>query len=255
MTQQRISHAYMLVGPEGPARDGAARHLAAAMLCSGDNPPCGQCRDCRKVSAGIHPDVTVVARQEGTAGLHREILVEQIRQVAAGAAIAPNEAARKVYIIDQADRMNRLAQNALLKVLEEPPGHACFILCTAAADALLDTVRSRCVRVDEWERSRSVSGPAPLAEAYLEAAAGGDRADIVQFCMLRSKLTREDTEAFLEDVRDALWFISCGRAKNPGLSQDSLFALNALMDRAEDYLRHNVAPKQIFGVLAAETLR
>lgn len=245
----------MLVGPEGQARDEAARRLAAAMLCSGDEPPCGHCRDCRKVFSGIHPDVTLITRQEGTGGLHREILVEQIRQAAASAAVAPNEAARKVYIIAQADRMNRLAQNALLKVLEEPPGHACFILCTTAADALLDTVRSRCVRVDEWERVQAADALSPLAGAYLQAAAGGDRAELVQFCMLRAKLTREEAETFLEDVRDALWAILTGRAKNPGLSRDRLFALNALMDRAEDYLRHNVAPKQVFGMLAAETLR
>ncbi|MCC8357291.1 MAG: DNA polymerase III subunit [Oscillospiraceae bacterium] len=255
MTQQRLSHAYMLVGPEGPARDEAARRLAAAMVCTGDEPPCGQCRDCRKAFAGVHPDVTVITRQEGPGGLRREILVEQIRQAAASAVIAPNEAARKVYVIAEADRMNRLAQNALLKVLEEPPGHACFILCTAAADALLDTVRSRCVRVDEWERTDERFTPAPLAEGYLQAAAGGDRAELVEFCMLRAKLSREETESFLEDVRDALWAILCGRAANPGMSQDTLFALNALMERAEDYLRHNVAPKQIFGLLAAETLR
>ncbi|MCD8321269.1 MAG: DNA polymerase III subunit [Oscillospiraceae bacterium] len=255
MTQQRISHAYMLVGPEGEARDSAARRLAATMLCSEDSPPCGHCRNCRKVFSGIHPDVTLITRQEGTSGLHREILVEQIRAVAASASVAPNEAARKVYIIAEADRMNRLAQNALLKVLEEPPGHACFILCTAAADALLETVRSRCIRVDEWERGEAACILSPLATAYLQTAASGDRAEAVQFCMLRAKLTREETEIFLEDVRDALWAILCNRAENPGLSQDKLFALNALVDRAEDYLRHNVAPKQIFGMLAAETLR
>ena len=256
MAEKRLSHAYMLLAPEGPARDAAARRLAAELLCAGPEPPCGQCRDCRKVLAGIHPDVTVVTRETGSKGLRQDIVVGQIRAMTADAQLAPNEAARKVYIVDQADRMNAQAQNALLKALEDPPGHACFILCTASADALLPTVRSRCVRTGEGgERQERDRGPSDLARGYLEAAASGDLAQTVMFCMNRVKLSREETEDFAGQVKDAVRDILCGQMADPGLGREKLLHLAALMDKTEDYLRHNVQPKQIFGLLAAETLR
>ena len=257
MAETRLSHAYMLIGPEGPERVEAARKLAAALLCSGDKPPCGQCRDCRKVLSGVHPDVTLVSRQEGDKGLHREILVDQIRQVTSDAVVAPNEADRKVYVITQADRMNVQAQNALLKALEDPPGHVCFILCAAAADGLLPTVRSRCVRAEDVtaQGSETAGELSDFAREYLNAAASGDLTAVTMFCMLRVKLSREDTEAFAGEVKAAACDILCGRRADPGLGREKLFHISALMDKAEDYLRHNVSPKQIFGVLAVETLR
>ena len=256
MAEKRFSHAYMLLGPEGPERDRAARELAASLVCGAAKPPCGVCRDCRKAMEGIHPDVILVERERRDKELRREILIGQIRAMTADAQLAPNEAARKVYIIAQADRMNQQAQNALLKALEDPPGHACFILCAVSADALLPTVRSRCVRVSAGREERERAGDmAQLAAAYLEAAAGGDAAEVALFCMSRAGLSREDTESFAGTVRDAVCDILCGRARDPGLGRDRLFRLAELMEKAEDYLRHNVAPKQIFGVLAVETLR
>ncbi len=258
MAERRLSHAYMLIGPEGPARDEAARRLSAALLCPAAEPPCGVCRDCRKVLSGVHPDVIAIGRQEGDKGLHREILVDQIRAAAADAAVAPNEAARKVYVIAQADRMNAQAQNALLKVLEDPPGHACFILCAASAGALLPTVRSRCVRAaDTGDMGAGAAGTElpELVRGYLEAAASGDTAELTMFCMLRMKLDREDTEGFAAGVKAAVCDMLCGRRPDMGLGRERLFRMAALMDKTEDYLRHNVSPKQIFGVLAVETLR
>lgn len=256
MAEKRLSHAYMLLGPEGPERDREARKLAAALVCSAANAPCGVCRDCRKVLEGIHPDVITVERETTDKGLRQGILIGQIRAMTADALLAPNEAIRKVYIIAQADRMNVQAQNALLKALEDPPGHACFILCAVSADAMLPTVRSRCVRVSAGGSKQELpEGMAELAAAYLQAAAGGDAAAVTLFCMNRTGLGREDTESFAEAVRDAVRDILCGRARDPGLGRDRLFHIAGLMEKTEDYLRHNVAPKQIFGVLAVETLR
>ena len=256
MAEKRLSHAYMLLGPEGPDRDRAARRLAAALLCPAAQPPCGVCRDCRKALDGVHPDVIVVDRERTDREQRREILVGQIRAMTADAVLAPNEAARKVYIIAQADRMNDRAQNALLKALEDPPGHACFILCAAAADGLLPTVRSRCVRAgEETVRPREDPGMTELARAYLEAAASGDMAQVALCCMSRAGLTREETESFAGEVKDAVCGVLCGRLENPGLDRERLRRIAALMDKTEDYLRHNVQPKQIFGLLAAETLR
>ena len=256
MAEKRLSHAYMLTGPAGPERDQAARRLAAALLCPAEDGPCLVCRDCRKALEGIHPDVTVVGREQGEKGRSQEIKVGQIRDMTADAAIAPNEAARKVYVIDEAERMNPNAQNALLKALEDPPGHACFVLCCASPDGLMPTVRSRCVRwTDESSRAERSEGMGELARAYLEAVASGDRSQVALCCMSRAGLSREETEAFADEVRDAVDGVLRGTLEDPGLETRQLLYLAGLMDKTEDYLRHNVQPKQIFGMLAVETLR
>ena len=256
MAEKRLSHAYMLVGPDDPERERTAAHMAAGLLCQADNAPCGVCRDCRKVLAGTHPDVITVERLPDAKGqLHRDILVDQIRAVAADAFVAPNEAARKVYVIREADRLGTAAQNALLKALEDPPGHACFLLLTTAADALLPTVRSRCVRADGARRGDLTAASNPAAEEYLRLAAKGSVPDITRFCMLRAKLGREEADGLLTELLDALCDVLCGRRSNPGLRPEELFRLTALLERGRTYLRHNVSPKQVFGVLAAETLK
>lgn len=256
MAEKRLSHAYMLVGPDTPERQAAVTRLAAELLCPAADGPCMECRDCRKVFAGLHPDVIRLERQPGDKGqLHREILVDQIRQAAADAVVAPNEAERKVYIIREADHMNIPAQNALLKALEDPPGHACFILCTTAADALLPTVRSRCVRVDETVRAEELPPLSDLARGFLEQAAARDPAEMTRFCLLRSKLGREEADALLDEIGAALCDILCARRPDPGIGREEIFRLTALLEQGRDYLRHNVSPKQVFGVLAAEASR
>ena len=135
-----LSHAYLLTGGSADSRAALAKRLTAAYLCEGDRPPCGACRACRKVSADTHPDVSRTA----PAPDKREIAVDQIRSLRADAYIRPNEGRRKVYVIDPADAMNPAAQNALLKVLEEGPSYAAFLLLAERPGLLLDTVRSRC---------------------------------------------------------------------------------------------------------------
>lgn len=256
MTEKRLSHAYMLVGPDGPARQERTASLAAELLCPEPDAPCGKCRDCRKVFGGIHPDVISVERQAGDKGQpRREIVVDQIRRITSDAVIAPNEAARKVYVIREADKLNTAAQNALLKALEEPPGHACFILCTTAADALLPTVQSRCVREDETDRTMELAELSDLAREYVRLAAAGDGADMTRFCLLRGQLSREDADGLLDELITALCDILCARRKNPGLTTEQIFYLTGLLEQGREYLRHNVSPKQVFGVLSAETLR
>lgn len=135
-----LSHAYLITGGSGDSRAALARRLTAAYLCQGQHPPCGQCLPCRKAAAGIHPDVAYTS----PAPDKREIAVDQIRALRADAYIRPNEGSRKVYVIDPADTMNPAAQNALLKVLEDGPAYAAFLLLAEQPGMLLDTVRSRC---------------------------------------------------------------------------------------------------------------
>ena len=134
-----LSHAYILSGPAGSGKRTLARLLAAAFVCreQGDR-PCLSCPDCRKAMGGIHPDISAV----GDDG--KDITVAQVRAVRADAYVRPNQAGRKVYILENAQTMNASAQNAMLKLLEEGPPYAAFLLLTDNAAALLQTVRSRC---------------------------------------------------------------------------------------------------------------
>lgn len=135
-----LSHAYLIAGGSGDSRAALADRLTAAYLCQSPDPPCGRCRACRKAGAGAHPDVYRAA----PAPDKREITVDQIRALRTDAYVRPNEGRRKVYLIDPADAMNPAAQNALLKVLEEGPAYAAFLLLADQPGLLLDTVRSRC---------------------------------------------------------------------------------------------------------------
>ena len=137
-----LSHAYMITGAAGSGRHTLARLLAAAMMCAAAREgarPCGCCGPCKKVLAGIHPDVITVSGGEG-----KPITVDQVRALRGDAHIRPNEGERKVYILEQADRMNQSAQNAMLKLLEEGPPYAVFLLLAENSGGLLATVRSRC---------------------------------------------------------------------------------------------------------------
>ena len=138
--ENRIPHAILLEGEKGTGRHTLMRFLSRAAVCIGDNPPCGDCRGCHLAEFGTHPDISVTTPEDGK----KNITVTQIRALRTEAYVKPHMAARRVFIIDRADSMNEQAQNALLKVLEEPPGNIIFILIAESAAALLDTIISRC---------------------------------------------------------------------------------------------------------------
>jgi DNA polymerase-3 subunit delta' len=141
------NHAYVFVGPEGTGRSAAAKRLAMALNCTGPEPPCGECAQCRRVVSGIHADVQTVSI-ENTEVAKKSISVEQLREVEKAVALAPYEGRMRVVIIDPAELMSDSAQNSFLKALEEPPPHAVFVLITANDDRLLETIRSRCTRIE-----------------------------------------------------------------------------------------------------------
>lgn len=141
-----LSHAYILCGPRGSGRHTLAGLLSAALVCSAPEGrrPCGSCPHCKKAAAGIHPDVTVITGP----GEGKPITVDQIRSVRADAYVRPNEAERKVYILEGAEQLNPSAQNAMLKLLEDGPAYAAFLLIADNGGGLLQTVRSRCEQLD-----------------------------------------------------------------------------------------------------------
>ena len=132
-----ISHCYLISGPEGSGKHTLAKLLAGAALCRGQEKPCGVCPSCRKLRDGNHPDFITVEDPE-----HKNVAVRVIREARADVFVMPNESDRKVYLFPQ--EMGVEGQNALLKVLEEPPAYAVFLILTDNAEKLLPTVRSRC---------------------------------------------------------------------------------------------------------------
>lgn len=138
----RVAGTYLFAGPEGIGKRLTAVSLAALLNCanprSGPMDACGECRPCRKIRDGVHPDVISV-RPEKTV-----LKIEQIRQVLDTMALQPYEGRHRVVIIEDADTMNEAASNAFLKTLEEPPADSHIILVTSRPSALIPTILSRC---------------------------------------------------------------------------------------------------------------
>jgi DNA polymerase III subunit delta' len=145
----RPAHAYLFLGPEKTGRATVARRLAQTLNCAVVNPPCGECNQCKRIAAGIHSDVVTVGVEAAPDGAARKaISVDQMRDVERMTALNPYEGSTRVVVIDPADEMSDSGQSAFLKTLEEPPPHVVFVLIAANGDRLLETIRSRCARID-----------------------------------------------------------------------------------------------------------
>jgi DNA polymerase-3 subunit delta' len=137
-----ISHFYLISGPRGSGKRTLARLLAAAILCREQGKPCMTCPACRKALEGNHPDFITVDDPE-----KKTVTVDLIRNARADIYVQPNESDHKIYLFPRAQDMGLPGQNALLKVLEEPPKYGVFLLLTDNPDKLLPTVRSRCTEL------------------------------------------------------------------------------------------------------------
>ena len=197
-----LPHGWILAGAPEAVLEDTAKALAAAFLCEDlSTKPCGACKHCRKVEKDIHPDLQWVEKLPDK----RQLTVDQIRALRADAYIRPNEAGRKVYAIKSAQEMNPEAQNAFLKVLEEGPDYAVFILLSENHLALLPTVRSRC----ELLRLTG-SAAAPDTEAQRQGGElaglllGEERWRLLSWCVGWEKAKREDVVALWQATRQAL---------------------------------------------------
>lgn len=141
----RIGHAYMFCGPDGIGRRTMARCFAETLTCSANAAePCGTCEACVLNANSTNPDVLVIRKQDGKA----TIGVEEVRLVQDEISTAPQFGRYKVIIFENAEKLTVQAQNALLKTLEEPPPYIVMILISSNNLQILDTVKSRSVKVD-----------------------------------------------------------------------------------------------------------
>jgi DNA polymerase-3 subunit delta' len=192
------SHAWIISGPAGSGRHTLATLMAQAFVCrQHQGQPCGHCPDCVKVASGIHPDVAPVSRFMAAADMDkdRELKVEAVRALRRDAFIRPNEAERKVYLIDRP--LSGQDQNALLKLLEEGPAFAVFLIVVENAASLLETVRSRCTELtctpltEEEVRSALRQRYPQQEESALQAAAAASEGLLGQ--AIRHLEEQEDT--------------------------------------------------------------
>ena len=156
LAKNHISHFYLISGPAGSGKKTLAKLLAQAILCQGRNKPCGTCEPCRKIQNGNHPDLITVEDPE-----HKNVAVRIVRAFREDVFIRPNESDYKIYLFPQ--DLGTEGQNALLKILEEPPGYGVFILLTDNPEKILPTVRSRCTEL------KMQSLPQNLLKSYLAA--------------------------------------------------------------------------------------
>src|SRR6188472_4225714 len=135
-----LAHAYLFNGPPGVGKRRAAHGLAMALNCgTAPGTGCGACEICRRIDAGLHPDVPTF----GPSGPGGQIVIDDARTIQALARSRPHEANARVIVVEDADAMNPNAANCLLKTLEEPLARNHMVLCTSAPDRLLPTIRSR----------------------------------------------------------------------------------------------------------------
>lgn len=166
MDNDTLPHAIIIEGAEGTGKRTLAGLIAQYCVCSSSgSKPCGVCRDCIKSKNLSHPDIKIADGKNDT----RSFNTASIREIRADAYILPNEAAKKVYLILNCDKMMIQAQNAFLKVLEEPPKNVVFILTCNSAASLLETVRSRArifslFPADEKEAIATVERLSPESE-------------------------------------------------------------------------------------------
>lgn len=138
----KISHAYIFYGEKGCGKKELAGVYARALQCEkGGMEPCNECTSCKQALNLNQPDIIYIQHEKPNL-----IAVDEIReQINYDIVLKPYSSSRKIYIMDEAEKMNDAAQNALLKTLEEPPEYATIILLTSNLEALLQTIRSRCV--------------------------------------------------------------------------------------------------------------
>lgn len=164
----RVAASYLFSGPQGVGKALTARAFLMALVCkSGGEDACGLCADCRRVESQDHPDIFWIKPEK-----NRLIKIEEIRKIKELLSLKPYEATRSVCVVEDAHMMRAESANALLKVLEEPPGDSIIILMTDKKELLLPTVISRCSEV----RFRSLSPGITEEIIRMESDVGSDEA-------------------------------------------------------------------------------
>jgi DNA polymerase-3 subunit delta' len=177
----RAAHAYLLTGPAGVGKALLALRLAQTLNCErGGLDPCLECRSCKRVARGNHPDVRIAGMATQTAALkpeeaarQKDLKIDTVREWQSDINLRPYEGQRRVFILHDAEKLTEAAANAMLKTLEEPPPYATIVLVANTSGALLPTIVSRCQPLKLRPAPRAVVATA-LRERYSLAAGDAD---------------------------------------------------------------------------------
>ena len=261
-TRGTLSHALLFTGSGD--RAAAAKYAAAALECTAEGTrPCGVCPACRKVLAGIHPDVVTVRDEQ-----HKNIAVDVVRAIRADAYIRPNEGRRKVYLFPDCALLTEQDQNVLLKIVEEGPPYAAFLFCAENGAAVLRTLRSRCVELKLHPAAETAGEPPEAGDALCRAIGSRRRGAVAELAVRleKKRTTREDLAAMLDRGRAAFaaaLLLLYGRepeetdreiapflAKN--LTKAQIMSTIELLQKYRGECAYNVGPGHVLGALAAE---
>ncbi len=242
-------HAMIISGVNDADKERIVGDIAASIVCSGaGDKPCGICPNCKKARDGIHPDIITLSVPKDRA----EISVGQARELRAGVSVIPNDAANKVYIIEQADKMNTAAQNVLLKTLEEPPSFAYFILCAENPGFLLPTVRSRCadLRYTASVEAAISEEASAAARRFIDLSLKGDKFGLTSFI---NSLGGTDKAVFYDISHGVIKNAARLLASDPSAdAKPKLLKLIQTFETVSHYLDMNVSTVHILGLIMAE---
>jgi len=247
----KLSHAY-ITGTD------LVESIATTVVCNNRTAagPCLKCIHCSKASRKIHPDIIEVGRLE-----NKTIIgVDQIRELKRDVYVVPNDSEQKVYIVRDADTMNLNAQNAFLQILEEPPAHAVFILCTSNPAALLPTVRSRCILLrslnidDSTYDKEDFEALETLANEYMQAVEGNE-VKLMECMFTIDKLEKLNFYSFLTITREKLSLSLRESIKNNDpKSRKAYINAETTLLKAGEMLDLNVSTGHIAGYICANLL-
>lgn len=229
IAEGRFPHAYIISGNPGSGKRTLALNIAAALACNSRlTLPCGDCDECCKILSGFSPDVIFIRKDADK----KEFTVNLIREIKDSIYIAPNELEKRVYIIEEAETMNINAQNAFLKMLEEPPSYVVFLLLCSNTENLLETIKSRApilkmehIPADDIKeylinhslRAKDLSESDPNKLDSIVLSANGSIGEAISIC------EESDKHLYIRDtVFDFLYAITASSLSNLDMFCDSL---------------------------------